>query len=58
MSFEQKLTIILRDNNLNTNIALKKLILTAYYDEWSIESKYISNKMKIIKIDNNGCIQI
>lgn len=58
MSFEQKITDILRDNNLSKNAILKKQILTAYFDEWTIESKDISNKMRIIKIDNNGCIQI
>jgi len=58
MTFEEKITIILRENNLNNNLILKKMIMKAYYDEWNIESKSISNKMQIIKIDDNGCIQI
>ena len=58
MSFEEKLTIILRENNLNNNLILKNNIVKAYYDEWNIESKTISNKMQIIRIDENGCIQI
>jgi hypothetical protein len=60
MTFEESLAIILDKHNKNTsnNVILKKLIVKAYYDEWNIESKSISNKMRIIKIDENGCIQI
>ena len=57
MTFEEKVTVILNDNKFNNKLILK-LIMQAYFDEWTVKSKEITNKMLVIRIDENECIQI